>query len=81
MITEKTHEPAVVWLAGWYATRLHAVLCHDQSKLPMGRRSYIESECGQIVYAIHTDWAQRRIGRGIPRCKHCERIISKLEKK
>lgn len=61
------------WLAGWYATKLHAVVdgatvIPDQS---------IKSVCGAWVYREpRTDWAAKNIRRGLSRCKHCERILS-----
>lgn len=64
------------WLAGWYATRLHAVKdgafeCSDG----------IQSVCGAWVYrAPRTEWAAKNMQLGIPRCKHCERILSQNDK-
>jgi hypothetical protein len=64
-----------VWLAGWYATRLHAVKVTELERL---RESEFEfrSECGVLVREKpRTEWAAKRISEGIPRCKHCERRI------
>jgi len=68
------------WLAGWYATRLHAV------KADAGRTNYNDklmptefvAECGAHVYEVPpTNWAQARFAQGLPRCKHCERRFEK----
>lgn len=62
------------WLAGWYATKLHAVPSATQT--PDHPWTPIESRCGAWVYITpRTEWAARRIENGLPRCKHCERII------
>lgn len=62
-----------VWLAGWYATKLHAVPIGD---LPSGQTAG-NGVCGAWVYAEpRTDWAARRVANGLPRCRHCERKLS-----
>jgi len=64
------------WLPGWYATRLHAYPV--DAPPPKTVVSAVRAVCGAYVYAEpQTDWAQRRVDRGIPRCKHCERMIAR----
>ena len=62
-------EASVRWLPGWYATRLHAV--------PKGAGEtghYLVALCGAIVYEkARTEWAQRKVDKGVPHCKLCER--------
>lgn len=72
-----------VWLAGWYATRLHAVnvkyleiMRDDFSKYKTEREPWIKSVCGAWVREEpKTEWAAKKIAKGIPKCKHCERMI------
>ena len=65
-------ETKVYWLPGWYCTRLHA-----STKVPVDK--YETALCGECVYATpQTEWAQRRFDRGVPHCKHCERILRKM---
>jgi hypothetical protein len=64
------------WLAGWYAAKLHAVIGKEVAGL-VGMRSV----CGAWVYRTpRTEWAARNMQCGIPRCKHCERILSQNTK-
>lgn len=57
-----------VWLAGWYATKLHATSKGATS-------GEVRGLCGAWVYKTpKTNWARKRIEKGISRCKHCERI-------
>jgi hypothetical protein len=61
-------------LPGWYATRLHAV--PEGKEIPKGQVS-IQAECGAWVYGVApTDWAQRKVEKGPPRCKRCEKLTS-----
>lgn len=62
------------WLPSWYATRLHAV--HESRELPTGMAT-IFAECGVQVYGkAPTEWAQRKINKGVQHCKKCEKIIA-----
>lgn len=59
-------EDGVFWLAGWYATRLHA----SNTKPGDGRST--QALCKAWVYADpRTEWAQRKVDKGPPRCKRC----------
>ena len=65
-----------VWCAGWYATKLHAVPvakhCATETKY-----ADMESVCGAYVYKeARTPWAERKIEKGIAKCKHCERMLN-----
>ena len=64
----------VEWLAGWYATRLHA-LPEDAPQPSV--RGVSEAFCGALVYRKpRTAAAKLRIDRGVvPRCKRCEKLI------
>lgn len=63
------------WFAGWYATRLHAV-----PTSPEGYPHSLQAECGAWVYPVlPNDWAQRRMDKGLPRCKKCLAIAAKGE--
>lgn len=63
------------WLPNWYATRLHAV--GDGVDIPTGCSSTL-AVCGVWAYGSgQTDWAKRRIEKGLRNCKNCEKIISK----
>lgn len=71
---KETHKVEYRWLAGWYATKLHAVQGKDMSEL----HDYEDAKCGAIVYYFaKTEWAARKIRDGLPRCKRCEQIIKK----
>jgi len=60
------------WLPGWYATRLHAVA--DGTELPKGQ-ACVQARCGAWVYGqAPTDWAQRRMDKGIAHCKRCAKL-------
>lgn len=60
------------WLAGWYASRLHAV---PTDKVPSGHQK-AQGVCGNWVYGQPpTPWAIKKFNNGVPRCKHCERIL------
>lgn len=62
------------WLAGWYATRLHAVV----GPPPQKSDGSVQSACGAWVDAVpRTEWAARAVAKGIKRCAHCERILAK----
>lgn len=62
----------VRWLPGWYASRLHAI---PVDKIPQGQNEE-ESLCGAYVFGkAPTDWAQRRVDKGVPHCKRCERKL------
>ncbi len=70
--TARRVEVLVRWLPGWYASRLHAV--KNGIELPTGMAT-IRSLCGAFVYGkAPTDWAQRRMDKGIPNCRHCEKL-------
>lgn len=63
----------VRWLPGWYASRLHAL---PEDKVPPGRQQE-KSLCGEYVYGkAPTDWAQRRVDKGVPHCKRCEKLLT-----
>lgn len=66
----------VEWLAGWYATRLHALPDDAPQPSVLGVNKAL---CGAWVYRTpRTAAAQRRIDRGAaPRCKHCEQLMEK----
>ena len=65
---------SVLWLPGWYATKLHALPA--TVNLPFGH-STAKSVCGAYVYGkAPTDWAQRNVDKGLARCKHCERKLA-----
>jgi hypothetical protein len=67
-------ERIVSWLPGWYATRLHAIPA--ESKRPEGYAP-AQALCGAWVYSKPvTAWAQRRVDKGIPHCKRCEKLIA-----
>jgi len=64
----------VNWLVGWYATRLHAV----PNCLIVSGASSQHAVCGAEVYLRpKTDWAERKVAKGVRRCKQCERILAK----
>lgn len=63
------------WLAGWYATKLHAI-----ETIPDGI-SNGRSICGAFVYRYpRTLWAKKRFDKGLPHCKHCERMLIRERK-
>lgn len=63
----------VRWLPGWYASRLHAI---HVDKIPQGRKEE-KSLCGAYVFGeAPTDWAQRRVDKGVPHCKRCEKLLT-----
>lgn len=71
---------SVIWLPGWYASRLHAV--PSTSRLPEHRLDTVTAICGQQVYKeAQTEWAKRYLERGVPHCKRCERKISPNDKR
>jgi len=73
---DKPHpvEGSVVWLPGWYASRLHAY--PENKELPI-EYATAHSICGAFIYGkAPTDWAQRKIDKGVPRCKKCEKILA-----
>jgi hypothetical protein len=60
-----------MWLAGWYATRLHYLTGSDPGPGPHS------ALCGAYVYAKpSTEWAEKKINAGLPHCKHCERRLA-----
>lgn len=64
------------WLAGWYATKLHFV-----PDVASRHTDTFLAVCGAWVYrSPKTEWAARNLEHGIPRCKKCERLLSKNEK-
>lgn len=65
-----------VWLAGWYATRLHAVKATELERLKKARLTSFESECGAWVGDEPlSEWAKKKLAAGVPHCKRCERKI------
>lgn len=63
----------VKWLAGWYATRLHAVpeSYAEPTKVPR------QAICGAWVTGQpRTDWAEKRIAAGLQTCSHCRRRLA-----
>lgn len=63
----------VRWLPGWYASRLHAL---PEDKVPTGT-GVEQALCGQLVYGkARTNWAQRKIDKGVPHCKRCEKLLT-----
>ena len=72
-------DSVVGWLPGWYAARLHAL----PKTVPIGtnRLDTAKALCGAFVYRdAPTDWAQRRVNKGVPRCKHCERMLLEAQR-
>jgi len=66
----------LTWLVGWYATKLHAVPAGVE--VPTSEYQGIRTVCGAHVYCKpRTEWAAANLKRGVPRCKHCERLLSK----
>lgn len=60
------------WLAGWYATKLHAVPDFASRTIDT-----LKAVCGAWVFRTpRTEWAAKNIQRGLTHCKHCERILS-----
>lgn len=65
-------ERGVRWLAGWYATRLHAVP-EDQAQPTKVERQAL---CGAWVYGVpRTEWAEKRVAAGLKTCGHCKRRL------
>lgn len=65
-------KPGPQWLSNWYASRLHAV---TGPKVP--DKEHVQAVCGAYVYgAPRNAVARRKLARGVPRCAHCEKIIS-----
>ena len=65
-------ERGVRWLAGWYATRLHAVP-EDQAQATKDARQAL---CGAWVYGqARTEWAEKRVAAGLKTCGHCKRRL------
>lgn len=61
-----------IWLAGWYATKLHAVDrgVHQDTDFAF------PALCGARVYASpHTEWAARRLAKNPPKCKRCLKLL------
>lgn len=70
--TSKTPEQPV-WLPGWYATRLHALPANKG--VPQGSVA-AQALCGAWVYGkAPTEWAQRKMDKGVPHCKLCEKKL------
>ena len=73
---ERPADLRIRWCAGWYATRLHAI---SEEQLEVTKHSGDQGYafCGaKVSSVVRTAWAQKRIDKGIPRCKHCERILA-----
>lgn len=66
-------ERNVMWLAGWYATRLHAY-----TGLPLGGSTKsVQALCGAFVTEIpQTEWAAKKLKNGIAHCKRCEKLLA-----
>jgi hypothetical protein len=74
-VHEKPSAAGVVfaWHAGWYATRLHCIQIADTGGTDNAGRAV----CGAWCYEKpKTEWAARRLAKGVQRCKHCERIVA-----
>lgn len=73
---EREMDEEYVWLAGWYATRLHAVKVTELERLKKEGKIDFRSKCGAWVSEEpRSEWAEKKLAAGIPRCKHCERKI------
>lgn len=65
-------ERGVRWLAGWYATRLHAVPEAQAQPTKDARQAM----CGAWVYGVpRTEWAEKRVAAGLKTCGHCKRRL------
>jgi hypothetical protein len=63
------------WFAGWYATRLHCVSVANLGGIDNAGRAV----CGAWCYEKpKTEYAARLLAKGVPRCKHCERLHGQL---
>ena len=63
------------WFAGWYATRLHCVSVANLGGTDNAGRAM----CGAWCYEQpKTEYAARRLAKGVKRCKHCERLQGQL---
>lgn len=67
------NEPnSIRWLAGWYVTKLHAVV----GPKPIYYDGSVESACGAFVYAEPKhEWGKRRLERGVMRCLKCSKMF------
>lgn len=66
--------PGYVWLAGWYATKLHAVSAEELDKETSSKRPVCGS--GYVYEKVRTPWAMKKIKNGVAKCKHCERMLN-----
>ena len=66
----------VKWLAGWYASVLHAY----DGPGTMNPGHQLDAVCGNGVYREpRTESAARKIAKGnVPHCKKCERILASM---
>lgn len=65
-------ERGIRWLAGWYATRLHAVPEAQAQPTKDARQGL----CGAWVYGMpRTEWAEKRVAAGLQTCGHCKRRL------
>lgn len=74
-----TQPRKIQWLAGWYASVLHAY----DGPVTTNPRHELDAVCGNGVFLIpRTDEVARRLAKGnVPRCKKCERIVASMEVK
>lgn len=72
-------EDDYVWLAGWYVTKLHAVKKEELGTAD--EHDWLKSVCGAFVrktpQAELREWQNKKLEKGVLRCKHCERKIKK----
>lgn len=66
----------IQWLAGWYASVLHAY----DGPGTTNPAHQLDAVCGNGVYREpRTEWAARKLAKGnVPRCKKCERILASM---
>jgi ribosomal protein L37AE/L43A len=74
VIGDSAASPNYTWMAGWYATRLHAV--ENLTNQPEKFDKSVQAICGAWVYPNpKTDWARRKLEqKQPPKCKICLRL-------
>lgn len=71
-------DPGYVWKAGWSATRLHAISASTNWHNWDGAARTALCQCW--VYANpKTKTAERRLAKGVKRCRHCEKMLEKMQ--